>query len=543
MPFVMETRVVPFIALLAVVFACLFNWPIWLHLYDILSQLERVKTGFVISLPILLVAALNFVFVPFSIRYLLKPFFALLFVISAIASYTMLKYGVQFDQTMIQNVFETNQSEALAYVSAPIVAWVTVTGILPAIGLFFIKINYANRWYKGLLARALSMLVSLAIVTAIAALYYQDYVSVGRNNSSLKREIVPANVVNSTTKFIYKRFLVEPIPFTTLGDDAKRTASSAKPTLMFLVLGEAARSKNYSMNGYARETNPFTSKAGGVISFRQMRSCGTATAVSVPCMFSNMGREEFDGNLARNSEGLLDVLQKAGISIYWKDNNSNCKGVCDRVPNIQIQPTTNPTLCKGDTCYDEVLLQGLDDEVANMKGDKMLAFHLLGSHGPTYYKRYPSEQRKFVPDCPRSDIENCTTEQLVNTYDNTIRYADLVVARLIARLKLYEEKYNTALIYLSDHGQSLGEMGLYLHSAPYRIAPDEQTRIPMQIWMSPGFIKEKKLNIRCLQKNANATPYSHDNLFSSMLGIWDVKTTVYDKRLDIFSPCRTTQAP
>ncbi|WP_421179155.1 phosphoethanolamine transferase [Aeromonas enteropelogenes] len=543
MPFLMETRVIPFIALLAVVFACLFNWPIWLHLYDILSQLERVKTGFVISLPILLVAALNFVFVPFSIRYLLKPFFALLFVISAIASYTMLKYGVQFDQTMIQNVFETNQSEALAYVSTPIVAWVTVTGILPAIGLFFIKINYANRWYKGLLHRALSMLVSLAIVTAIAALYYQDYVSVGRNNSSLKREIVPANVVNSTTKFIYKRFLVEPIPFTTLGDDAKRTPSSAKPTLMFLVLGEAARSKNYSMNGYARETNPFTSKAGGVISFRQMRSCGTATAVSVPCMFSNMGREEFDGNLARNSEGLLDVLQKAGISIYWKDNNSNCKGVCDRVPNIQIQPTTNPTLCKGGTCYDEVLLQGLDDEVANMKGDKMLAFHLLGSHGPTYYKRYPSEQRKFVPDCPRSDIENCTTEQLVNTYDNTIRYADLVVARLIARLKLYEEKYNTALIYLSDHGQSLGEMGLYLHSAPYRIAPDEQTRIPMQIWMSPGFIKEKKLNIRCLQKNANATPYSHDNLFSSMLGIWDVKTTVYDKRLDIFSPCRTTQAP
>ena len=541
MPSVFKINVVPFVFMLALAFALLFNWPIFLHLYDILSQLERYKIGFVISLPIVLIAALNFVFVPFSVRYLIKPFFALLFVTSSIASYTMLKYGVQFDRTMIQNVFETNQSEALSYISLPIVTWVALTGFLPAILLFFVKIEYANRWYKGLLYRALSMLASLVVVATVAVFYYQDYVSVGRNNTSLKREIVPANFVNSTTKYLYNRYLAKPIPFTTIGDDATRVVKEDKPTLMFLVLGEAARSMNYSMNGYARETNPFTSEVGGVISFKDVRSCGTATAVSVPCMFSNMGRKEFDGNQARNSEGLLDVLQKAGISIYWKDNNSDCKGVCDRVPNIKIQPATNPELCKGDTCYDEVLLQGVEPEVANMKGDKLLAFHLLGSHGPTYYKRYPASQRQFIPDCQRSDIENCNNEELVNTYDNTIRYADFVIAQLIARLKQYEGQYNTALLYISDHGQSLGESGLYLHSAPYQIAPDEQTRIPMLLWISPGFAKEKGLDMNCLRENADKVSYSQDNLFPSMLGIWDVKTTVYKQELDLFSQCRIKQ--
>uniref|UniRef100_UPI00051BED2E phosphoethanolamine transferase n=1 Tax=Aeromonas finlandensis TaxID=1543375 RepID=UPI00051BED2E len=290
-----------------------------------------------------------------------------------------------------------------------------------------------------------------------------------------------------------------------------------------------------------KETNPFTSKAGGVISFKDVRSCGTATAVSVPCMFSNMGRKEYDDHRARNSEGLLDVLQKTGVSVFWKENDGGCKGVCDRVPNIEIKPKDHPQFCDKNTCYDEVVLQNLEDEVAQMKGDKLVGFHLIGSHGPTYYKRYPDAHRQFLPDCPRSDIENCTDEELVNTYDNTIRYTDFVIAELIAKLKTYEADYNTALIYLSDHGESLGALGLYLHGTPYKFAPDDQTRVPMQVWMSPGFSQEKGLDMSCLQQKATDTRYSHDNLFSSVLGLWDVKTAVYDQGLDIFSQCRTVQ--
>ena len=534
-------KVVPFVLLLALVFAFLLNWPVLLHFYDILSNIEHFKIGFVVSIPFLLVAALNFVFMPFSIRFLMKPFFAFLFVTGSIASYTMMKYRVLFDGDMIQNIFETNQSEAFAYVNAPIIIWVILTGLLPAALIFFVKIEYASTWYKGIAQRLLSMFFSLVIVGIIAALYYQDYASIGRNNQTLNREIVPANFMYSTSKYLYRRYMAEPIPFVTLGDDATRVTKKDKPTLMFLVVGETARGKNFSMNGYEKDTNPFTSKSGGVISFNDVRSCGTATAVSVPCMFSNMGRKEFDDNRARNSEGLLDVLQKTGISIFWKENDGGCKGVCDRVPNIEIKPKDYPKFCDKNTCYDEVVLQDLDSEIAQMKGDKLVGFHLIGSHGPTYYKRYPDAHRQFTPDCPRSDIENCTDEELTNTYDNTIRYTDFVIAEMIAKLKTYEDKYNTALLYVSDHGESLGALGLYLHGTPYKFAPDDQTRVPMQVWMSPGFTKEKGVDMACLQQKAADTRYSHDNIFSSVLGIWDVKTSVYEKGLDIFSQCRNVQ--
>ena len=534
-------KVVPFVLLLALVFAFLLNWPVLLHFYDILSNIEHFKIGFVVSIPFLLVAALNFVFMPFSIRFLMKPFFAFLFVTGSIASYTMMKYRVLFDGDMIQNIFETNQSEAFAYVNAPIIIWVILTGLLPAALIFFVKIEYASTWYKGIAQRLLSMFFSLVIVGIIAALYYQDYASIGRNNQTLNREIVPANFMYSTSKYLYRRYMAEPIPFVTLGDDATRVTKKDKPTLMFLVVGETARGKNFSMNGYEKDTNPFTSKSGGVISFNDVRSCGTATAVSVPCMFSNMGRKEFDDNLARNSEGLLDVLQKTGVSIFWKENDGGCKGVCDRVSNIEIKPKDYPKFCDKNTCYDEVVLQDLDSEIAQMKGDKLVGFHLIGSHGPTYYKRYPDAHRQFTPDCPRSDIENCTDEELTNTYDNTIRYTDFVIAEMIAKLKTYEDKYNTALLYVSDHGESLGALGLYLHGTPYKFAPDDQTRVPMQVWMSPGFTKEKGVDMACLQQKAADTRYSHDNIFSSVLGIWDVKTSVYEKGLDIFSQCRNVQ--
>ncbi|PKQ75083.1 MCR-3-related phosphoethanolamine--lipid A transferase [Aeromonas sobria] len=538
MPFIIKIKIVPLVFLLAFYFSFMLNWRGVLHFYDILYKLEDFKIGFAVSLPILLVAALNFVFVPFSFRYLVKPFFALLLVLSAIVSYTMMKYRVLFDQNMIQNIFETNQSEAYTYFNLPIFGWVTLAGIIPAALLFFVKIDYETAWYKGIILRVLSMIASLFIIGIIATLYYQDYVSVGRNNPNLQREIVPANFINSSTKYIYNRYFAEPIPFSTLGDDAIRAMDKDKPTLMFLVVGETARGKNFSMNGYEKDTNPFTSKSGGVISFNDVRSCGTATAVSVPCMFSNMGRKEFDDNRARNSEGLLDVLQKTGISIFWKENDGGCKGICDRVPNIEIKPKDYPKFCDKNTCYDEVLLQNPDDEIARMKGDKLIGFHLIGSHGPTYYKHYPDAYRQFLPDCPRSDIENCTDEELTNTYDNTIRYTDFVIAEMIAKLKTYEDKYNTALIYVSDHGESLGALGLYLHGTPYKFAPDDQTRVPMQVWMSPNFTKEKGLDMKCLQNNSAIYRYSHDNLFPSVLGLWDIKTKVYDKTLDIFKQCR-----
>lgn len=538
MPVLLRMKVVPLILLLAFVFAFLLNWPVLLHLYNIVTRLEHVKTGVIISIPFVLVAALNFVFMPFSVRYLLKPFFALLLITGSLVSYATLKYKVIFAQSMIENIMETNPQEAYSYLNAQSLLWLVFMGVIPAILLFSIKIEYADKWYKGLAHRLFSMFASVVLIAGVAALYYQDYASIGRNNHTLNKEIIPANYVYSTFHYVKDTYFTAEIPFRTLGDDAKRVTRDSKPTLMFLVIGETARSQNFSMNGYPRDTNAFTNKTGSVISFRNIRSCGTATAVSVPCMFSDMNRTEYDGKKAARSENVLDIVQKTGVSLLWKENDGGCKGVCNRIPTVEIHPADNNTLCDGKNCYDDVLLDNLDTEIARMEGDKLITFHMTGSHGPTYYKRYPVEHRHFMPECARSDIENCTQEQLINTYDNTIRYTDYVIAQMIEKLKQYSEEYNTVLLYVSDHGESLGESGLYLHGTPYKLAPNQQTHIPMLVWMSSGFIADRNINTECLQQNAVSKAYSHDNFFSSVLGLWDIASGVYHPGSDMFRECR-----
>ncbi|WP_129504347.1 phosphoethanolamine transferase [Aeromonas veronii] len=524
--------------LLVLFFALVLNWPIFLHFYTVLSALTHVKAGFAISIPLVLIAALNAVFIPFTFRFVLKPFFTVLILTGSIVSYAMLKYGVIFDAGMIQNIVETNSGEAGAYLNGSVALWFLLTGLLPVLVLWSLRIRYPARWYQGLALRAGVLAISLLFIGGVAALYYQDYASVGRNNKSLAKEIVPANYVHGLYKYGRDVLFATQIPYQQLGTDARVVARGSKPTLMFLVVGETARSQNYSLNGYGKATNSFTAKEQGVVSFKDVRSCGTATAVSVPCMFSNLTRRGYDDQLASSRDGLLDVLQHAGVSVLWKENDGGCKGVCRNVPTIEILPKSYPALCQGESCYDEVLLEGLDQQIAGMKGNKLVAFHLMGSHGPTYFRRYPASERVFMPDCPRSDIENCSNEELVNTYDNTIRYTDKVVGLLIDKLKSLESQYDVGLVYLSDHGESLGAMGLYLHGTPYKFAPDDQTRVPLLTWFSPQLQADRQLDMGCLAVEASSQRFSHDNLFHSMLGIMDVQTSVYDNKLDLFKPCR-----
>ncbi|WP_421251102.1 phosphoethanolamine transferase [Aeromonas sp. 600584] len=524
--------------LLVLFFALVLNWPILLHFYSVLSELNHVKAGFAISIPLVLIAALNAVFIPFTFRFVLKPFFTVLILSGSIVSYAMLKYGIIFDAGMMQNIVETNSGEAGAYLNGSVALWFLLTGLLPTLMLWSLRIRYPARWYHGLALRTGALVLSLLFIGGIAALYYQDYASVGRNNKSLAKEIVPANYVHGLYKYGRDVLFATPIPYQHLGTDARVVARGSKPTLMFLVVGETARSQNYSLNGYGKATNSFTAKEQGVVSFKDVRSCGTATAVSVPCMFSNLTRRGYDEQLANSRDGLLDVLQHAGVSVLWKENDGGCKGVCRNVPTIEILPKSYPALCQGESCYDEVLLEGLDQQIAEMKGNKLVAFHLMGSHGPTYFRRYPASERVFMPDCPRSDIENCSNEELVNTYDNTIRYTDKVVGLLIDKLKSLESQYNVGLVYLSDHGESLGAMGLYLHGTPYKFAPDDQTRVPLLTWFSPQLQADRQLDMGCLAAEASSQRFSHDNLFHSMLGIMDVQTRVYNNKLDLFKPCR-----
>ncbi|WP_322804858.1 phosphoethanolamine--lipid A transferase [Vibrio alfacsensis] len=537
---------VTFTLLLALYFAIVVNVPIYKELVHILSSLEQVKIGFIITIPIFFFAALNFLFNLFSWPLFSKPFFILLLITSSMVSYASYNYGTLFDTNMIANIIETDTSEASSYLSSYSFLWTAIMGVIPALLVFKVKLQpQKGHWIRFILTKIVSMLISLIVIAVIAALYYQDYASVGRNNSYLKKIIIPTQYVYSSASYVKENYLTTPEPYREIGLDAKQSEgaqvqAAEKPTLLVFVVGETARSQNYQLNGYNRETNPYTSKLD-VISFQDVASCGTATAVSVPCMFSQLTHSNFDRQQADNQDNALDIMQRAGVDIVWEDNDGGDKHVAHNVKKTVIDRAQHNALCDGQTCYDMALLKNFDQQVSDMQGNRVIAMHLIGSHGPTYFQRYPKDKAYFQPDCQQADIENCSVEQIVNTYDNTIRYTDFVLAETIAKLKSLEDRYNTALIYISDHGESLGENGMFLHGMPYSLAPDYQKRVPLILWMSPGFKQAKHINTGCLNQEAQKrATHSHDNVFHSLLGIMDVETSAYDGALDIFKTCRTS---
>lgn len=525
--------------ILAAYYMLIVNVPIWSAMHSILSALDSVKIGFVISIPIFFAAAFHFIFQVFNWPYFSKPFFIFLLLTSSMVSFVMFNYGIYVDYGMIENVFETNPAEASSYLSAYSVAWFVLMGLAPAALLLFTPLSFTSvsnfiSW------KIVGMLISLAVIGIIAALYYKDYASVGRNNSYLKKMIIPTEYLVSTFKYIDNTYLTKPIPYKEIGLDAKQDTTAlqaSKPTLLMFIVGETARVYNYQLHGYAKPTNAYTIPFHPIF-FQNVTSCGTATAVSVPCMFSQLNRDNYDKPTAYNQDNVIDILKRAGIEVTWWDHDGGDKGVAHHIKKMTLLPNRVDPLCNNEHCFDTALLEHFDQETANLTQNTVMFYHIMGSHGPTYFERYPESHRKFVPDCPHADIENCSNEELVNTYDNTILFTDYFISKAIEDLKSVSDKYNTALIYISDHGESLGENGIYLHGMPYSVAPKEQTHIPLMMWFSEGFIKQKQLSISCLTQHAKADDYSQDNVFDSLLGIMDVDTQAYRVSQDIFAPCR-----
>ncbi|WP_305812610.1 phosphoethanolamine transferase [Photobacterium leiognathi] len=534
---------VTFTFLLALYFTVVVNLPVYKALIGIFSQLETVKLGFVLTIPLFFLAFLNFLFSLFSWPKISKPFFIILLILSSMVSYAGFNYGVMFDYDMIINIMETDSSEASSYLSLYSVIWTLLIGVIPALIVYKLPIKPITNPIIFITAKLVSMFISLVMVGLIAAAYYQDYASVGRNNSYLKKVIIPTQFVYSTSQYVKDTYFTTPQPYKQIGLDAKQSDATlaqaqTKPTLMIMVVGETARAQNYELNGYHRNTNPYTRELD-MISFQDVTACGTATAVSVPCMFANMTRDNFNRSQADNQDNLLDILQRANVSQLWKENDGGDKSVAKNITKIEIDRSRKDDMCNGSTCYDMALLENIEQDIADLKGNRMITLHLIGSHGPTYYQRYPSNKAIFQPDCPRADIENCSQEQIINSYDNTILYTDYVISQMIDKLKQLDEQYNTALVYISDHGESLGENGTYLHGIPYRFAPEYQTKVPLMVWMSPSFQQTKNIDYTCLKQAARKTgTYSHDNIFHSMLGVMDVSTQEYQAQLDIFSQCR-----
>jgi lipid A ethanolaminephosphotransferase len=512
------------------------NLPFWHTVWLGVGGMSNDSPLFLLSLPLFVWIWLYVLISLLAWGRLTKPVLSLLVLVSAGASYFMNSYGIVIDYNMLTNMLQTDVAEARELFNGRLLLWLLVLGVLPAVLISWVPVK-PLKWPRELAGKLGSMAVLVGVFAVLVMSQYQPYASLIRNHREVRLMLVPSNVVSAVHSYL-KRQLAAPAVLEVVGADAHRISAvgaTHRPRITVVVVGETARAANFALNGYARSTNPELAQRD-VINFPQASSCGTATAVSVPCMFQDVGRADYKDAMAGNREGLLDVLQRAGVDVLWRDNNSGCKGACDRVPNEDVSHLNLAQYCADGECHDEALLHNLQAYLDRLTRDTVVVLHMKGSHGPAYYKRYPAAFERFTPVCKEVQLDRCDTASIVNAYDNSLLYTDHVLAATIDLLRSNAARLDTAMLYLSDHGESLGEHGMYLHGVPYAMAPSEQTHIPMLLWFSDGMQRSSGISAECLRQQASQ-PVSQDNLFHSVIGLMGVRTAVYQPQLDIFRGC------
>ncbi|BBT71945.1 phosphoethanolamine transferase EptA [Klebsiella sp. WP8-S18-ESBL-06] len=528
-----------YIVLFALYIALALNVVFYRQAFTLLPVDSLHNALVFLTMPIVAFAVMEICLALASIVRLEKVLVTLFILLGASAQYFMMNFGIIVDRSMVTNIFDTTPAESYALLSGQMIIVLGITALLFIALAWWVKIKPATTLWRGALTRAGTIIVSTLLILLVAGLFYKDYASLFRNNKELVKSLNPSNSIVALNSWYYHHKMAN-LPLVKIGEDAQQKAlmkNGPRKNLTIIVLGETSRAANFSLGGYDRDTNPRLAQ-DNVVYFPNTTSCGTATAVSVPCMFSNMPRARYDEALAYHQEGLLDILQRAGIQVQWNDNDGGCKGACDRVPHQDVTALNLPGQCINGECYDEVLFHDLEKTIDSLQGDGVIVLHTIGSHGPTYYNRYPPQFRRFMPTCDTSEIQSCSQEQLKNTYDNTILYIDYIVDKAIKLLQSRQDKFTTSLVYLSDHGESLGENGVYLHGLPYSIAPETQKHVPMLLWLSKDYQQRYGVNYDCLQKQAKENDYSQDNLFSTVLGMTGVETKEYRAADDILATCK-----
>ena len=521
------------------------------------SLSEPATWGFALALGAMLVA-LHFLLLGLVCnRWTVKPVLVLLIIGTAVASHFMQSFGVYLDPSMLRNTMRTDVAEARELWSWRLLPHLAVYAVLPLLMLWRVRLVH-RPWVRASVVRVGSLLLAAGVFLGVLLLVFQSFSSLMRNHKEIRYLATPANYLWSIAAVAAAQAKGAAQPRQPIGLDAApgpRMAARTKPLLVVLVVGETARAANWGLNGYARQTTPELARLP-VVNFTDVTACGTNTEVSLPCMFAPVGRRDYDEAQVRGSQSLLHVLVRAGVDVHWRDNQSGCKGVCEGLSQDDVVSLNPPGLCRDGRCLDEGLLSGLDERLARLKdvksakgvngvngvngvsGTSLLVLHTLGNHGPSYFRRYPPAFARFGPACQNDDLRQCSREEIVNAYDNALLYTDHVLASLIAKLQARAGEVDSVMLYVSDHGESLGENNLYLHGLPFAIAPDVQKRVPMVAWFSAGAPAQLGTDVACLQRRA-AQPLLHDHLFHTLLAWLDVKTALYEPAWDLARTCRT----
>ncbi|HDZ5148606.1 TPA: phosphoethanolamine transferase [Campylobacter jejuni] len=487
----------------------ILNFNLFEFVYEKNTQNWFITSVFVLAYFALVHVVCSLLFVKFFTK-----FFSILFILSSSLSvYFISFYGVLIDSNMIQNVVQTDIKEVKDLLNLKLILF-TGLALLLIFYVVKVKIDYYGSFKSHIKIKIINIVSGLIVVCAVLIPLSKTFIPFFRNYSEIRMYNTPFYQIYAVYRY-YVRFVKAKSEFKIIANDAYKENNHTKK-LLVLVVGETARAVNYSLGGYTKNDTNFYTKKDNVVFFNNFSSCGTATAVSLPCMFSISKRKNYSDS--EFQENVMDILYKTGVDAAWFDNNSGgCKGVCDRLAYKQ----------KLSSGLDENLLPLLKEKLSHLNNQNIIVLHLQGSHGPTYYKRYPSEFKKFIPTCDTNELSKCDSEALINTYDNTLLYTDYLLSEIIKLLK-EQKDYESSLFYLSDHGESLGENNIYLHGMPYAIAPSYQTHIPAIFWSND----EKLMK---LAKEHKGLKLSQDNLFSTLLGYFDIKTSVYEPEYDLLN--------
>ena len=498
---------------------------------DALAIYGASATGwvFVASLFFFITAIFVLVLSAICHRALIKPLLIGFLLLGSVLACFSNRYGTIFDYRMVANVLETNAAEASDLFNVHLLLTVLGLGVLPSVLIYLVDLKRPH-WRVETYARIKLVGAAVATLACLQIGFGGHYAAMMRDHGALVARVNPTYALYSAVKLAVKSTPAAAREHVVVGPDAKTPPTDPERELVIMVVGETARADHWSLNGYGRDTNPRLARED-VVNFPDFWSCGTSTSVSVPCMFSRRGRAGLDGGLDKIEDSALDVLQRAGVSVLWRDNNSDSKGVADRVLHEDFRSARVNPICDEVECRDEGMLHGLQSYIDAQKGDVLIVLHQMGNHGPAYYKRYPKEFERFTPVCRTNDLGSCSSEEINNAYDNVILYTDHVLSQVIAILKTNDEQFETSMLYVSDHGESLGEYGVYLHGLPYALAPEAQKHVPAVMWF--GKHKKHDLVLDDIEQRRKRQ-WSHDNIFATLLGLFEINSEAYDASKDVF---------
>ncbi|WP_353102303.1 phosphoethanolamine--lipid A transferase EptA [Myroides odoratus] len=486
----------------------LYHLPFFQFVFQHIESKGTHKLVLICSLFLLMILANFFAFYLFlSLAHRLgKGLLSLFFALNAVALYFIHTYGIIIDESMIGNLLNTNYEESSSFFSFKLVGYFLFLGIGPSILIYRIKL-IKDQLKTVLLSFGASLLGIILLVLMNAT----NLLWIDKHSKQLGGLAMPwSYTVNTALFYVHQAQQNKKeirLPDVTHITDEK--------SIVVLVIGESARKQNFSLYGYEKNTNPLLSQTKQLYHF-DAQSSATYTTAGVKSILEYKETNDL-------YEILPNYLYRNQVDVIWKTTNWGEPPV--HISNYQSKELLRQNCITGNCDYDEILLTNLKEDIlASTKNKILVVLHSSTSHGPTYNTKYPPAFEVFSPVCSSVELANCAQEELINAYDNTIVYTDYLLHRIIEDLQTLPD-FKSTLVFVSDHGESLGEKNLYMHGLPMSFAPKEQYEIPFLVWVSDDAIK--------LKPNPLLSQY---HVFHSVLHFLGLTSPIYDEKMNIFEP-------